>query len=57
MGTERFLREVEVIAKRQHPHILTLIDSGAADSLPFCLMPFAAGESLRQRLESGPLEL
>ena len=31
LGHERFLREVEIAARLQHPHILTLIDSGEAD--------------------------
>lgn len=55
LGAERFLREVDVVARLQHPNILTLIDSGQADGLPFYVMPFVAGESLRRRLEHGPL--
>jgi len=31
LGAERFLREIRLTAQLQHPHILTLIDSGAAD--------------------------
>jgi serine/threonine protein kinase len=47
---ERFLREIEVAAHLQHPHILPLIDSGEDDGRLFYVMPFVEGESLRQRL-------
>lgn len=47
---ERFLREIEITAKLQHPHILTLIDSGARDGLVYYVMPHVVGESLRERL-------
>lgn len=51
VGAERFLREVQVAAGLNHPHILTLIDSGDADGALFYVMPFVDGESLRERLE------
>ncbi len=50
VGPERFLREVEVTAALRHPHILPLLDSGLADGLPYYVMPFVDGESLRARL-------
>src|SRR6185295_11671639 len=50
LGHERFLREVEIAARLQHPHILTLIDSGEADGLVYYVMPFVDGVSLRARL-------
>jgi serine/threonine protein kinase len=50
LGSERFLREIEIAATLQHPHILPLYDSGHADGLLYYVMPFAEGESLRQRL-------
>jgi eukaryotic-like serine/threonine-protein kinase len=50
LGSERFLREIEIAASLQHPHILPLFDSGAAGGLLYYVMPFAEGESLRQRL-------
>jgi serine/threonine-protein kinase len=50
LGTERFLAEVKITAKLDHPHILTLIDSGAVDGTLFYVMPFVRGESLRARL-------
>ncbi len=51
IGTERFLREREITAGLTHPHILPLLDSGEADGLLFYVMPYVAGESLRDRLE------
>ena len=51
LGAERFEREIKVAAKLQHPHILTLYDSGAADGLLFYVMPFVQGESLRDKLD------
>jgi len=51
MGAERFLREIEIAARLNHPHILPLHDSGEADGLLFFVMPYVDGESLRQRLE------
>ena len=50
VGAERFLREIEIAARLQHPHILPLYDSGAAGSLLYYVMPFVEGESLRDRL-------
>jgi TolB-like protein/tRNA A-37 threonylcarbamoyl transferase component Bud32 len=51
LGSERFLREVEIAAHLQHPHILPLFDSGEADGFLYYVMPFVDGESLRQRLQ------
>jgi TolB-like protein/Flp pilus assembly protein TadD len=50
LGTERFVREVEIVAKLSHPHVLPLFDSGTADGLLYYVMPFIDGESLRDRL-------
>jgi serine/threonine-protein kinase len=49
-GAERFLAEIRVTAGLHHPNLLPLFDSGAADGLPFYVMPYVDGESLRQRL-------
>jgi eukaryotic-like serine/threonine-protein kinase len=51
LGRERFLNEIRVTARLQHPHILQLLDSGEADGLLYYVMPFMEGESLRSRLE------
>jgi serine/threonine protein kinase/Tol biopolymer transport system component len=50
LGAERFLQEIRTTAHLQHPHILPLFDSGEAAGLVFYVMPYVAGESLRQRL-------
>ncbi len=50
IGADRFLKEIETTANLQHPHILPLFDSGAADSFLFYVMPYVKGESLRDRL-------
>lgn len=49
---ERFLREIQVSAGMQHPHILPTYDSGVADGRLYFVMPFVDGGSLRQRLEA-----
>ena len=51
IGAERFLSEIRITARLDHPHILTLIDSGEADGLLYYVLPFVRGESLRTRLE------
>jgi Tol biopolymer transport system component/tRNA A-37 threonylcarbamoyl transferase component Bud32 len=51
LGPERFLKEIELTANLQHPHILPLFDSGNADGLLFYVMPYVEGETLRGRLE------
>ena len=50
LGAERFLKEIEVTANLQHPHILPLFDSGDADSFLYYVMPYVEGESLRDKL-------
>jgi len=50
LGSERFLREIEIAAGLDHPHILPLYDSGEVDGSLFYVMPFVEGESLRDRL-------
>ncbi len=58
IGGERFLREIAVVARLQHPHILGLIDSGMMDGLPYYVMPLIHGQSLRARLaDEGELPL
>ncbi|PYP32772.1 MAG: hypothetical protein DMD47_03140, partial [Gemmatimonadetes bacterium] len=51
VGADRFLREIEIAARLQHPHILPLYDSGTAGGFLYYVMPFVEGESLRDRLE------
>ena len=59
LGPDRFLREIKVAARLNHPHILPLHDSGEADGFLFYVMPYVEGESLRaalNRLGKLPLE-
>lgn len=48
---ERFLREIRLTAKLDHPHIVPLYDSGVIEDVPFYVMPFVDGESLRARVK------
>ncbi len=50
LGGDRFLREVEIAAKLNHPHIVAMHDSGDTDGVLYYVMPFIEGESLTQRL-------
>jgi tetratricopeptide (TPR) repeat protein/tRNA A-37 threonylcarbamoyl transferase component Bud32 len=50
LGPDRFVREIEIAAQLQHPHILPLLDSGEAGGFLYYVMPFVEGESLRDRL-------
>jgi len=50
VATERFLQEVRITASLQHPHILPLLDSGEGRGLPYYVIPYVAGGSLRDRL-------
>lgn len=51
LGSDRFQREIEVAAGLQHPHILSVHDSGSANGLLWFSMPFVEGETLRARLD------
>jgi eukaryotic-like serine/threonine-protein kinase len=51
LGTERFLREIEIAASLSHPLIVPLYHSGNAGGVLYYVMPYVEGESLYQRLE------
>jgi serine/threonine-protein kinase len=51
LGAERFLAEIKVTANLQHPNLLPLFDSGAADGFLYYVMPYVEGETLRSRLD------
>ena len=51
IGSERFLKEIELTANLQHPHILPLFDSGDVTGQLYYVMPFVEGETLRARLD------
>src|SRR6266446_9918374 len=50
LGAERFLREISISARLDHPHILTLIDSGESEGFVWYVLPYVQGESLRNKL-------
>jgi tetratricopeptide (TPR) repeat protein/TolB-like protein len=59
IGAERFLREIEIAARLNHPHILALLDCGSIEQpshapprtdFLYYTMPYVEGESLRDRL-------
>src|SRR5258706_620978 len=50
LGADRFLREIELAARLQHPHIVTVFDSGDAGGILWYTMPYVEGETLRARL-------
>lgn len=53
-GTDRFKREIEMVARLAHPHIVNLIDSGVVDGLAYYVMPYVDGSSLREELRNTP---
>jgi tRNA A-37 threonylcarbamoyl transferase component Bud32 len=50
VNVDRFRREIQLAAQLQHPHIVPLLAAGEADELPYFIMPFVVGESLRARV-------
>jgi len=54
---ERFLREATVVAQLKCPHIVTLYDFGEQDGEPFIAMELLEGETLRDRMNRGPVAL
>ena len=57
VSVERFKREILMSAALQHPHIVPVLSAGEVDGLPYFVMPFIDGESLRARLTRGPLSV
>jgi serine/threonine-protein kinase len=55
LGTDRFLREIEIAARLTHPHVLALLDSGAIESVSpavlYYVMPYIEGETVRELLD------
>ena len=54
---ERFRAEIALVATFTHPQIVPVLSAGELDGLPYFVMPFVEGESLRQRLTRGPLSV
>src|SRR3954470_15199818 len=56
VSADRFRREIQLIARLQHPHVVPILSAGAADGSLYYTMPYVAGESLRARIaREGPL--
>ena len=53
VSVERFKREITLAAQLQHPHIVPVLAAGETDGLPYYVMPFVDGHSLRSRLTKG----
>ncbi|HYN88831.1 MAG TPA: protein kinase, partial [Ardenticatenaceae bacterium] len=52
---EDFLREARTVARLNHPNVVAVHDAGVADGRPYLVMEFLPGQTLRQRLQAGPL--
>src|SRR3712207_6093630 len=57
LSIERFKREIMLSAALQHPNIVPVLSTGNTDRVPYFIMPFVEGESLRVRLGRGPLSV
>jgi serine/threonine-protein kinase len=57
LSLERFKREIMVSAALQHPNIVPVLTAGNTERLPYFIMPYVEGESLRVRLARGPLSV
>ena len=57
VSVARFQREIMVVAKLNHPNIVPILSAGEIEALPYFIMPFIEGESLRGRIVRGPLSL
>jgi len=55
ISAERFKREIMLAAQLQHPNIVPVLSAGELGTLPYFVMPFIDGESLRARMMRGPL--
>ncbi len=51
LGGGRFTREIRITSQLRHPGILTLLDSGEQDGVPYYTMPFVDGPTLAQRIQ------
>ena len=57
VSAERFRREILLSAALQHPNIVPVLTAGEMEGVPYYVMPFIRGESLRVRLQRGPLSI
>ncbi len=54
---ERFMREAQTAAALDHPNICTIHEFDEAEEKTFISMAYIEGQSLKKKIESGPLEL
>lgn len=57
VSVERFQREIMVLAGLNHPNVVPVLSTGQVSGLPYFIMPFVNGESLRARMARGPLSI
>ena len=57
VSVERFQREIMVLAGLNHPNVVPVLSAGEISGLPYFIMPFVSGESLRVRMARGPLSV
>ena len=57
ISVERFEREIMVLAGLNHPNVVPVLSAGQIGGLPYLIMPFVSGESLRVRMARGPLSI
>jgi serine/threonine-protein kinase len=57
ISVERFEREIQLAASLQQANIVPVLSAGETNGLPFYTMPFVEGESLRARLNAGPISI
>ncbi len=57
VSVDRFKREIMLSAALQHPHIVPVLSAGQAEQLPYFIMPYVEGESVRTRMARGPLSV
>ena len=53
VNAERFRREIQIVARLQHPCIVPVLATGFMEDVPFYTMPFVSGESLRAKIAAG----
>lgn len=53
----RFEQEAKAVGALNHPNILTVFDTGESDGLPYIVSELLQGDTLRERLQSGPLDV
>jgi eukaryotic-like serine/threonine-protein kinase len=54
VAADRFLREIRLASRLNHPHIARILDSGENDWLVYYVMSFVEGATLRERLDTSP---